>query len=423
MIQKTTLRSEIIGGLTTFFTMMYIVVVNPSILSTPGTGMSFAGVMTATVMLCFSMTLLMGLYAKLPFAVGPGMGINAFFTFNLILGKHIPWQIALGTVFWAGVLFLVLSLGSIRERVAQSIPQSLRTASSAGIGLFLTFIGLKNMGLVVADPVTFVTVGPLKTTTLLSIAGLLLAAIGLRRKNPFALLIPIVLITTASFFMGFITPPTSLVSMPDFHSTFFQVDIWGALKLSLAPAIFALCFTDFFDSVATLMGVATAGGIVDEKGNPKNLRQGLVVDAWATLRAGVFGTSSGTAFIESSAGIEAGARTGLASVVTALCFLPLLFLSPLAGLVPAYATAPILVIVGGLMFRGIRELSTESIEDYVPAYLTLILIPLTFSITQGILWGFLSHVILYVLCGRRRDLNRTLVVVAFICGVLLMVEH
>jgi AGZA family xanthine/uracil permease-like MFS transporter len=403
MIQP--LRKEILGGLTTFLTVAYIVVVNPSILATEGTGMSFTGVMTATVLLSFAMTLMMGLYAKLPFAVAPGMGINAFFTFSVILGQQVPWQTALGIVFWAGILFLAISVTPLRVRIAQAIPPSLRTAAACGIGFFLTLIGLKNAGLVVGDPVTLVKLGPLNRQTVIVVASILVILGLMRRKSPVAFLAGIATGTIGAWLAGMITVPASLVSAPDFSSVFFKLDILGALKLSLIPTMVSIFFTDLFDSISTFVGVSHAAGMVDSRGDPKNLREGLITDAFATFTAGLFGTSSGTAFIESAAGIEAGARTGTASVVTALCFLPCLFLAPVAGMVPGFATAPVLIVVGALMFRSVSSLRTEAVEDLIPAFLTIVLIPFTFSITQGILWGFVSHGVLYAIAGRHREVK------------------
>lgn len=421
-MKKSALRTEAIAGLTTFLTMSYIVVVNPAILSTPGTGMSFSGVLTATVLLSFLMTLLMGLYAKLPFAVAPGMGINAFFTFQLILGRQVPWPVALGAVFWAGVVFLAISVTPLRETIARSIPHNLRAAAAVGIGVFLTFIGLKNAGIVTADPVTLVKLGTLGPSALIALGGLVIMAWFVDRKNPLAFLIGIAAATAVGWMLGLVQVPEHLTSAPDFQSVLGKLDVWGALQLSLLPAILSIFFTDLFDSISTFVGVSQATGLVDKQGNPKNLREGLLVDAVATLSAGVLGTSSGTAYIESSAGIEAGGRTGMTAVFAALCFLPCLFLAPLAGMVPGFATAPVLILVGVLMFRTISALDLQRLEDAIPAFLTVILIPLTFSITQGILWGFISHVLLYFLKGRRREVSPMMVGLALISVGLLVLE-
>jgi len=417
------LRTEAIAGVTTFFTMAYIVVVNPTILSTPGTGMAFSGVLTATVLICFSMTLLMGLYAKLPFAVAPGMGINAFFTFTIILQEKVWWQVALGIIFWAGVLFLLISVTPVRATIAKAIPPELRIGTAAGIGIFLTFIGLKNAGLITSDPVTFVRLGTLGVETVLAILGVLLTIFLMTRGSSLAFLAGIFFVTIAGWTLGLLKAPPSFFSAPDFHTVFLKADIWGALKLTLLPAIVAILFTDLFDSISTFIGVAHAANLLDENGNPHNLKQGLIVDSFATLGAGLAGTSSGTAYIESIAGIDSGGRTGWTSVFTALCFLPCLFIAPLAGMVPAYATAPVLLLVGASMFKSVSAIDFRKIEEGLPAFLTIILIPLTFSITQGILWGFISHVGLYLVVGRRREIHPVMFVLALIAIGLLALEH
>ncbi|HEX6717196.1 MAG TPA: NCS2 family permease [Pyrinomonadaceae bacterium] len=417
------LRTEAIAGITTFFTMAYIVVVNPTILSTPGTGMAFSGVLTATVLICFIMTLLMGLYAKLPFAVAPGMGINAFFTFTIILTQKVWWQTALGIIFWAGVLFLVISVTPIRETIAKAIPSELRIGTAAGIGIFLTFIGLKNAGLITSDPVTFVKLGTLGTQALLAILGLIVTVILMIRRSALAFLAGIFVVTLIAWAAGQVKAPDRLFSAPDFHTVFLKLDILGALKLSLSPAIVGILFTDLFDSISTFIGVAHAADLLDEDGNPRNLREGLIVDSFATLGAGLAGTSSGTAYIESIAGINSGGRTGMTSVFTALCFLPCIFLAPLAGMVPVYATAPVLVLVGASMFKSVNQIDFKKIEEGLPAFLTIILIPLTFSITQGILWGFISHVGLYLVVGRRKEIHPVMFVLALIAIGLLLLEH
>ncbi|HEX8653201.1 MAG TPA: NCS2 family permease [Pyrinomonadaceae bacterium] len=421
--QKTSIRTEAIAGVTTFFTMAYIVIVNPSILSTEGTGMAFSGVLTATVLICFTMTLLMGLYAKLPFAVAPGMGINAFFAYTVILGQGVPWQVALGIIFWAGVLFLLISVTPIRVEIARAIPPGLRIATAAGIGIFLTFIGLRNAGVIVANPATLVGPGTLDHRALLTILGLGVTIWLLNRKRPFAYLAGIFAVTLLAWAFGLVKAPLRLFSAPDFSSVFLKLDITGALKLSLLPAIISILFTDLFDSISTFIGVSHAANLLDKDGHPRNLKEGLIVDALATLGAGLAGTSSGTAYIESVAGINMGGRTGLTSVFTALCFLPCFFLAPLAGSVPGFATAPVLILVGAAMFKSISQLSLSRIEDALPAFLTIILIPLTFSITQGILWGFISHVGLYLMVGRRREVHGVMYALAVVSVCLLILQH
>lgn len=417
------LSADVIGGVTTFFTMAYIVVVNPAILSTEGTGVPFAGALTATVFIACSMTLLMGLYAKLPFAVAPGMGLNAFFAFTIVLQGHVPWRTALGMVFWAGVLFMLVSATPLRERIALAIPSSLRAAAAAGIGLLLTFLGLKNTGLVVGDPTTLVRMGTLDQRAAFLLLGLVVAAALMRRRNPFAFLASIGVVTALAWALHYAAPPHTMVSAPDFSSAFLALDIRGALKLALAPAIVAMLFTDLFDSLSTFIGVSTAAGLTDPDGRPINLRKGLMVDALATLASGLAGTSPGTAYVESIAGIRMGARTGVASIVTALCFLPCFFLAPLAAAVPGYATAPVLILVGVAMFQPIATIDFSRIEDALPAFVTVVLIPLTLSITQGILWGFLLHALLYLVMGRGRELGAAPWLLAALSAGLLVLGH
>lgn len=413
---------EAAAGVTTFFTMAYIVVVNPLILSTEGTGMPFTGVLTATVLVCFAATLMMGLYARLPFAVAPGMGLNGFFAFTIVLGMGVPWPVALGIVFWGGVLFLLVSATPVRVMIARAIPGSLRIATGAGIGVFLTFLGLKNAGIVAADPVTFVTLGDLDHRAVLTVLGVAVTVWLVRRRNPLAFLAGLGLVTAAGWLAGDVQLPASPVSLPDFGSVFLKLDIFGALQLALLPAIVSILFTDLFDSISTFIGVSHAAGLLDEEGQPRNLREGLIVDSFATLGAGLAGSSPGTAYVESVAGIEMGGRTGLTSVFTALCFLPCFFLAPLAGMVPAYATTAVLVIVGAAMFRTVAGISFEKLEDAFPAFLTIVLIPLTFSITQGILWGFIAHVGLYLVAGRAREVHPVMYALAAVAVGLLALE-
>lgn len=415
--------SDIVGGITTFFTMSYIVIVNPAILTSPGTGMPFSGVMTATVLIASTMTLLMGLYARLPFAVAPGMGLNAFFAFTLIIQNQVPWPVALGIVFWAGILFLVVSVTPAREHVALAIPASLRSAAAGGIGLLLTFLGLRNAGVVVADPATLVRMGALDHRAALLVTGILIAAVLTHRRSPLAFLASIGVVTGLAWGLGYEKMPQSFFSQPDFSSTLLALDVRGALQLSLLPAMVAILFTDLFDSLSTFIGVATASGLTDEHGRPINLRRGLIVDAFATLGAGLAGSSPGTAYVESIAGIRMGGRTGRASVVTALCFIPCFFLGPLVAAIPGYATAAVLVLVGVSMFQAVLTVDFTRLEEGLPAFVTLALIPLTLSITQGILWGFVLYAVLHLLVGRARELSPTLWALAVLSVGLLILGH
>ena len=304
-----------------------------------------------------------------------------------------------------------------------AIPPALRAATAAGIGLLLAFIGLQNAGFVAANPATIVGVGALDHRAILTLAALVVSVWLARRNNPFAYLAGIALVTVVAWAAGYVTTPATWFSAPDFSSVFFKLDAAGALQLALVPAIITVMMTDLFDSLSTFIGVAHAANLVDEKGEPKNLRQGLIVDAFATFGAGLFGSSSGTAYVESIAGIRMGGRTGLTAVVTACCFLPCLFIAPLASAIPNYATSAVLILVGVAMFQSVTRVEFDRLEIAVPAFATLILIPLTFSITQGILWGFILHAVLHAVVGKAREVTGAAWGLAAVSVVLLVIEH
>ncbi len=419
----SSLRVEFVAGMTTFFTIAYVLIVHPKILATPETGMPFSGVLTATVLLCFFLTLLMGLYAKLPFAVAPGMGVNAFFAATLIVQEKIPWPTALGMVFWSGVLFVLISVTPLRTLLARAIPQHLRMAIAAGMGLFLAFLGFQQAGFLAANPDTLLTWQPMGLKSVLSLFGLVMAVLLLRRKHPLALLFGILGATFLSWCFQLTKIPHSFLSWPDFRSVLFKLDLWGALKWSLVPSIVSLFFTDFFDSLSTFVGVAEASGLKEPDGKPLRLKQGLIVDAFATLFAGLLGTSSGTAYLESMAGIEVGGKTGRTAMVAAFCFLPCLFFAPLFEMVPEYCTAPVLILVGIMMFRSVFQCPLAHWEDILPMGLVIFLMPFTFSITQGILWGFSAHVLLYLLVGRRKELSWAMISMGTLSIFLLLYQH
>lgn len=422
-LKNVPFKREFIAGLTTFLTMSYIIIVNPTILSTDGTGLPFNGVMTATVLLSFICTFLMGAWANLPYAVAPGMGINAYFTYSMILGQNIPWATAFGALVWSGILFFFLSVTPVRAIIANSIPATVRLGAAAGIGLFLAFIGLKNAGVVIDHPVTLVTFAPWNPANLLAILGLLIAASFWLKKNPGAFLISIVTITVLSLVFGLSQWPTTLFAWPDFTTLFWQMDLWGALKLSLLPAIFSVMLTDLFDSLSSIVGLAKTSGLVDRDGQPLRLKRALIIDSIATGAAGIFGTSSGTAYIESAAGIEAGGKTGWTSIFCSLFFLPCFLIAPLLQVVPSYATAPVLILVGFLMFSQSKELFTLKPEDALTVFITLIIIPLTFSITQGLVWGIVLHLILYLVVGRKNDIRWGTVGIALIGLLLILIQN
>ena len=408
----TNVKTELRAGLATFLTMAYIIVVNPGILSI--TGMSFAGVLFATVLVASISSILMGLIANLPFALAPGMGINAFFTFTLVLGSGVSWETALGAVFISGIIFILLSLFKVREAIVRAIPGPLRFGVAAGIGIFLALIGLTSVGFIVGNPATTVSFGGMNVQTILFVVGLIITAILIIRKVRGALIYGILgtsiialvvsLIMKAGGGEAFVSIPTGVFALPSLD-VFFKMDILGALSLAMILPIFTLLFTDMFDSISTFIGVSEVGGFIDEKtGEPENVGKALLVDAVSTTLSGLFGTSSGTTYIESAAGVEEGGRTGLTAVFAGLLFLPFMFLSPLLSFIPAVATAPVLVLIGVFMVRPLKKIDWANFEDAIPAFLALILIPLTYSITQGIIWGFLSYTALKVLNGKFKEI-------------------
>ncbi|MFW6362974.1 MAG: NCS2 family permease [Spirochaeta sp.] len=415
---KTTVQTEIRAGIATFLTMAYIIAVNPGILHADGaTGMSFEGVLFATVLVSALISILMGLFTNLPFALAPGMGINAFFTYTLVLGGGIPWQTALGAVFISGIVFMILSIFKVREMIVQAIPPSLRYAVAAGIGLFLAFIGLQNAGFVIANPATLVEFGGLSVNTVLFVIGLLLTGVLVVMKVKGALIIGI-LATSVLALIASLTGLAEIVEVPEAVfaapslDVFLQMDVVGALSIGMILPIFTLLFTDMFDSISTFVGVSEVGGFMDKETNqPKNVGRALLVDAIGTTLSGVLGTSSATTYIESAAGVEEGGRTGLTAVVTGLLFLPFIFLSPVVSFIPAVATAPVLVLVGLFMIHPVLHVKWSSFEESLPAFLAMILIPLTYSITQGIVWGFLSYTLIKVFRGKAAEIKPALWVI------------
>ncbi len=396
---QTTARREILAGVTTFLTMAYIAFVNPNILA--DTGMDRDAVFVATCLAAALGSLIMGLWANYPIALAPGMGLNAFFTYTVVLGMGHTWQVALGAVFVAGVLFFILSVLKVREWIINAIPHGLKLAIAAGIGLFLGIIGLKNAGIIVDHPVTLVTMGDLSLwPALLAVGGFLVMAALDSRRVPGAITIAILLTTAVGVITG-VSPFGGVFSAPpSVAPTFLQMDIVGALDVSLISVIFAFLFVDLFDTAGTLIGVAHRGGMLDEQGRLPRLGRALMSDSSATVVGAVFGTSTTTSYIESVAGVKAGGRTGLTAVTVAVLFLLCLFFSPLAGTIPSYATAPALLLVACLMMRGLTEVDWEDVTEYAPAVVTAIGIPLTFSISDGIGFGFVTYAAIKILSGR-----------------------
>ena len=384
--------------------MAYIIFVNPSILGEAG--MDKSALISVTIIASVIGTLLAGVWAKVPYAMAPGMGLNAFFTYTLVIGSGVPWETALGVVFISGIVFLLLTITGIRTKIIHTIPASLRLAVGAGIGLFISFIGFQNMGLVVANPATLIGLGEFTPTLLIGIIGLLITAIMEVKRVPGGIFYGIIITTLIALFAGQINAPEAYVSLPpSIEPIFFKLDILSALSFSLIGAIFSFMFVDLFDSVGTIVACSYEAGFVDKNGKVKHVNEILEADAIASVAGALLGTSTTTTYIESAAGIANGARTGFASVITALLFILALFFAPLIGIVPAYATAPALIIVGVYMFKNIKEIDFNDFTEAIPAFLTIILMPLTYSISIGLSFGFISYVILKLVVGKANKIS------------------
>ncbi|PAV25921.1 guanine permease [Tamilnaduibacter salinus] len=409
----TTVRREVIAGITTFLTMAYIIVVNPSILS--ATGMDFGAIFVATCLAAAIGTLIMGLWANYPIALAPGMGLNAFFSFTVVGSMGYSWQVALGAVFLSGVIFFLLSIFRVREWIINSIPMSLRFGISAGIGFFLALIAFKNAGVVVDDNATLVSLGNIKSPESLMFFGgfLLICALAYKRVIG-AVMIGIIAITLVALTLGMVEYNGLASAPPSLAPTFMQMDVAGALEVGMISVVFAFLFVDLFDTSGTLIGAAQRGGLLDENGKLPRLGRALMSDSVATMSGAAMGTSTTTSYIESTAGISAGGRTGLTAVVVALLFLACLVLSPIAKIIPAYATAPALLYVAALMTSGLKLIDWDDITDAAPAVVTALMMPLTFSIANGIALGFITYAVLKALSGRWSHLNASIVIIAVV---------
>ena len=409
----TDVRTELMAGLTTFLTMAYIIFVNPSILS--DAGMDFGAVFVATCLAAAIGTAIMGLYANYPIALAPGMGLNAYFTYGVVLGMGHTWQVALGAVFLSGLIFLVLSILPVREAIINAIPQSLKMAISAGIGLFLAIIGLKNAGIIQDHPATLVTIGDLSQwPAILAALGFILTAVLTARRVPGALIIAILAVAALGMVLGVSDFGGVFALPPDPSPTFLQLDLAGALQVGLVAIVFAFLFVDLFDTAGTLVGVSARAGLLDQQGRLPRLRQALIADSGASIAGAGLGTSTTTCYIESAAGINAGGRTGLTALTVSVLFLLALFLAPLAGSIPAYATAPALVFVACLMARGLTEIDWDDVTEYAPALVTAVAMPLTFSIANGIAFGFITYAAIKLLSGRLAEARPAVVILALL---------
>ncbi len=417
---QTTVRTEVMAGLTTFLTMAYIIIVNPSVLAEAG--MDKQALVVATCLVAGISTLLMGLVPKVPIAMAPGMGLNAFFTYTIVISDGVPWQTALGMVFWAGVLFMILSFFGAREKIVAVIPKSLVTAISVGIGLFILFIGMRNMGLIVDHPAKLVTLGSFSAEVLIGLAGLFLTiALFIRNVNG-SILIGMIFSTILAFVSGLVSGPGSWDAISfDISPIAFQLDIAGALQFSFLTTIFALFYIDMFDTIGTLMACSKEAGLVEDNGSIKNIKKMLGVDAVATMLSGLLGSSPTTSYIESGSGIAAGGRSGLTAVIAGLLFLLAILFTPLISLVPGYATAPALIMVGFLMIKQIRHIDMNDLGEAIPAILTFIMMPLTYSISTGLACGFVSWGVIKVLTGKYLEIHWVMYIIIFLSIASLLV--
>ena len=403
-LNNTDVKSEIIAGFTTFLTMAYIIFVNPQIMEVSGMdkGAIFVGTCLAAAIAC----LVMGIFANWPIGLAPGMGLNAFFTYTVVGEMGYSWEIALGAVFIAGILFFLMSVTNLRSWMISSIPMNLRVAMGSGVGLFIGIIGLKSGGIIIANDATLLALGDFsKIETLLAALGFLIIAALSTRKIPGAIIIGILIITMIAVAADLIKFNGVISSPPSIAPTLLKLDILGALNIGMLTVIMSFLFVNLFDTTGTLVGVATRANLLDENGEAENLDKALKADSGASIFGTFFGCSPVTSYVESSAGVEAGGRTGLTAVIVGFLFILSMFLSPLASIIPAYATAGALIYVAILMLGGIEKLNWNTVTELLPALIILIMIPLTFSIADGIALGFLSYVVLKITNGELKNIS------------------
>lgn len=399
----TTVRQEMLGGLTTFLTMAYIIVVNPQILSQAG--MPAEGVVFATCLASAVATLVMGLHANYPIALAPGMSLNAYFTYSVCLGMHVHWTVALGAVFLSGVLFVFLTVTRIREQIVNGIPEGLKHATAGGIGMFIAFVGLHNAKLVVAHPATLVSLGSFRDPTVQAACfGIVLILALIVRRVSGAILLGILGTTLVGILRRLSHWPTALLAWPHVSGTFLKLDIPGALHLGLLEIIFIFLFVDLFDNVGTMLGVCEQGGFVKDGKIPR-VGRALLADGIGTIFGALTGTSTVTSYIESAAGVSAGSKTGLSNMVVAGLFLVAMFFSPVAAAIPAFATAPALILVGALMTESVAKVQWKEFSEAFPAFVTLIATPLTFSIATGLSLGVITYTVAKIAAGKHRDIS------------------
>ena len=416
--KNTSVRTEVIAGLTTFVAMAYIIFVNPSILE--AAKIPHEAAVAATIWTAGICTLVMGLFANLPVAVAPGMGLNAFFSFYVCGTLGLPWQTALGAVFVSGIVFLILTITKLRQHIIDSVPMSLKCAVVVGIGMFIAFVGLQGSGIVVANEATKVTLGSLREpSVLLSALGILIIGLLLALKIQGAMLIGILSITIIGMCLGITPAPTSIDSvisldLPAFTETFMEMDLMGAVHYGLVSVIFTFTVVELFDNIGTLIGVSRSAGLMDKDGKIENIDRALLTDSCGTMFSAIMGTCTVTCYVESTAGTNAGGRTGLTAVVVGICFILAIVFAPLAGLVPGFATAPALIIVGAMMMKNVLHVNFNDYSDSIPAFLTIVMMPLSYSIANGFGFGFTSFCLLKCLTGKHKEITPVMWVVTIV---------
>lgn len=410
--EKTTIRTEIIAGITTFLTMSYILAVNPSMFSMLD-GMPMGAVFTSTALAAIVGCVMMAFWGKLPFGLAPGMGLNAFFVYSVCLGMGYTWQFALTAVFIEGFIFILLTVTNVREAIVNAIPLSMRNAIGAGIGLFIAFIGLESAGVIVSDSATLVALGDVKSgSALLAMIGLVITGFLYSRNFPGAILVGILLTMIIGIPMG-VTEFKGILSKPESITPIFCQFEWkNILTLDMLVIVFTFLFIDMFDTVGTLVGVCTKAGMVDKKGNIHRIKEAFMADAIATTAGAVLGTSTTTTYVESAAGVAQGGRSGLTAFSVACCFVVALFFSPLFLSIPAAATAPALIIVGLLMLEPIKHIPFDDFSESIPAFVCIIMMPLSYSISNGILLGMIIYVLMNIICGKHKKITPTMYILA-----------
>ena len=423
--KNTTVKTEVLAGLTTFIALAYIIFVNPNILSEAGIPKEAA--IASTIWIAALSTMVMGVFANYPVALAPGMGLNAFFAYYVCGTLGLHWTVALGAVFFSGVLFLILTVSHIRQAIINSVPQNLRVAISVGIGLFIAFIGLKGTGLIIPDKATFIGLGHVTDpTTMLSLFGLVLTGALMARNIQGSILIGIIVTTLLSMVLGYSPVPHAIgdvisTSLPHMGETFGTLDIAGAWNYGIVSIIFTVTVVELFDNMGTLIGLTSKAKLIKPNGEIENLDRALTTDAVGTICSSIFGTSTVTSYIESAAGIAAGGKTGLTAVTVSICFLIALLFAPLVGLVPGFATAPPLILVGALMMSEVGKINFVDFSDGLPAFLTIIMMPLTGSIANGFAFGFVSYVFMKTAVGKYKEVSwiMWLVSIAFVINLVM----